>query len=379
MSTSQLPGAFESRDNPPFEWYRRMQEESPVHYDAQREVWDIFRYEDVTQVLRDHTAFSSNFLAPDIPRPITDDDPTLFKSMLRVDGDVHDRRRDFAADRFAPGTISILRPRIEEIADALLTRLAGKDRTELIGEFASQLPLTVIADLLGIPPDDRELFKAVDPADFIQIGDLDQEHHQIHQKMDKYFSELLAERAGGDGDDLITLAATAGALSQEEKIAFCISIFIAGSITTTTLIGGAIWHFVNQNLTDELRSGSIDREKAIEEVIRYRSPVQSVTRKVIHPVELGGKQIKEGDVTTAWLGAANRDPGVFTAPDEFRPNRSPNPHIAFGGGEHFCFGAALGRLEGNVAIQTLLDRFDRIPPEGSETLPRHMLPPLVFE
>ncbi|ELY86503.1 cytochrome P450 [Natrialba taiwanensis] len=356
-----------------------MQEEDPVHYDAQRGIWDVFRYEDATRVLTDETTFSADIVSADTPRPVTDDDLSLIKSaMIRVDGDVHDQRRDFATTSFSPRGVDTLQPRIKEIADDLLTSLAGRDRVELLEEFSTQLPRAVTAELFDIPQEDREKFKELDIVNFTQVSSPDQEFLQIHQMVSEYFSELIAERADGEGDDLITLAATQEALSQEEKIGFCLALLIAGMATTNNLIAGAIRLFVNNNLINALQAGRIDREKAIEEVLRYRSPVQSATRRVTRPVELGGKQIKEGQPITVWIGAANRDPEVFTAPDEFRPERTPNPHMAFGRGEHFCLGSSLARLEGNVAIQTLLDRFDRIAPEESDTLPRHVLPQMIF-
>ena len=146
-------------------------------------------------------------------------------------------------------------------------------------------------------------------------------------------------------------------------------LLIAGNITTTNLVTNAVWCFDEHGVTDAVRTGDIDRKQAIEEVLRYRSPVQSLRRVATRDVELGGKTIEKGDLVTAWIGSANRDPDVFDAPDEFRPERSPNRHIAFGKGIHYCLGAPLARVEADVALKALLEQFDTIEPTEIDKKP----------
>ena len=187
--------------------------------------------------------------------------------------------------------------------------------------------------------------------------------------MGRYFAKLLEERQGGDGDDLVTLAANAVELSRGEKVGFCILLLLAGNITTTNLLTNTIWSFEEGGITNDVRTERIDHKQAIEEALRYRSPIQSLKWIATEDVELNGQQIQAGDVLTLWLGAANRDPEVFDAPDEFRPERGPNRHIAFGTGVHFCLGAHLARMEADVALGQLFERFDRLDADLSDPRP----------
>lgn len=198
---------------------------------------------------------------------------------------------------------------------------------------------------------------------------MQQERKAAQKEMGKYFAKLVKERQGGDGDDLITLAANADELSQQEKIGFCMILLLAGNITTTNLLTNAIWCFQEQGIMGDIRTGDIDRKKAIEEVLRYRSPIQEIQRVTSEDVELGGRQIAAGEVVNVWVGAANRDPEIFDDPETFRPERSPNQHLAFGKGIHYCLGAPLARLEADIALDQLLTRFDRIDAELSNLKP----------
>lgn len=148
--------------------------------------------------------------------------------------------------------------------------------------------------------------------------------------MSEYFSEFIDERADGGGDDLVTLAATADKLTHEEKIGFCILLLLAGNVTTTNLITNALWCFEEHDLIHPIRRGSISRTQALKEVLRYRSPVQSLQHVTMEPVELGGEEIEAGMFVTAWVGSANRDPAIFDVPTEFNPERRPNRHIPSG-------------------------------------------------
>lgn len=378
---SQPPAAIRSREGQlePFDWYAEMRRDSPVRYDEQRRTWDLFRYEDVNQVLSNHDSFTADITQADIdiPRASSENDGSLMQTMLSADPPEHDRLRGFVNDRFQPGTIRQNRSRIEEITDEFLDQLEGRDEIDLVDDFAYPLPVTIIAELLGIPPERRDQFKAwsdalvARPEDETEVAIKRnrQQREQAQKEMSEYFGELIEERQTEDGSDLITLAATTEELSREEQIGFCILLLLAGNVTTTNLITNAIWSFDEQNITEAVRTGDIDRQSAIEEVLRYRSPVQALRRVAVDDVEIGGQQIQKGDIVTPWLGAANRDPDVFEAPDEFRPERSPNPHIAFGKGIHYCLGAPLARLEADIALGGLLDRFGIIDPDLTNLQP----------
>lgn len=379
MSTTQPPDALRSRDRQlaPFEWYATMRQEAPVRYDPQRELWDVFRYEDVDRVLTDHEVFSTE-VDGDLGK---NDDQSPPKTMVRSDPPDHERLRGFVADRFTPGEMREFRPRIEDVADELFEPLADANRIDIVDDIAYPLPVIVIADLLGIPAEHRERFKAwSDDVTTRPNEDTDaaleatqNRIERARREMGTYFSELLTERAGGDDDDLVTLAANTDTLSHEEQIWFCILLLVAGNVTTTNFITNAIWCFDEGNVTDAVRTGTIDRTQAIEEVLRYRSPFQFMRRTTTEIVEMGGERIEPGETVVAWIGAANHDPTVFDAPSEFRPERSPNPHLAFGKGIHYCLGAPLARIEADVAIKALLEQFEVLVPEPGGKTPLRTL------
>ncbi|UPM41742.1 cytochrome P450 [Halocatena salina] len=359
----------------PFDWYAEMRQDDPVRYDERRQTWDVFRYEEVDRVLRDHETFSSDLTTADIQPPRVGDDDSGFRTMLRADPPDHGRLREFVNERFQPGTIRQNRARIEELTVKQLDQLEDERRIDVVSDLADPLPVSVIAELLGIPTDRREQFKEWSDALVTpDAEDTEQAHETQRQdawtEMQTYFSELIDERENGGGDDLITLAATARELDREETIGFCILLLIAGNVTTTNLITNAVWCFEEHDVTERVRSGEIDRTQAIEEVLRYRSPVQMVRRVATEDVKLGGRRITAGERVTPWIGSANRDPTMFDAPEAFRPERQPNPHLAFGRGIHYCLGAPLARIEADVALGELLDRFSTIEPDLTDRTPR---------
>lgn len=380
VGVGQSPEAIRSREGQlaPFEWYAEMRRENPVYFDEQRETWDVFRYEDVDRVLKDHDTFTANrALADDESSSDATDDMPMLKTMITTDPPEHDRLRGFVDERFQPGSIREYQSGVEKVMENLLNDFNGEEHLDFVEELSIPLPVIVIAELLDIPAERRDQFRewsnalVARPEDTTdeEVQRVQREQQQAQQEMGRYFATILAERQGGDGDDLITLAANAEDLSRGEKIGFCMLLLLAGNITTTNLLTNAIWSFEEQEITDEIRTGAIDHEAAIEEVLRYRSPIQSLKRIALEDVELNGQQIEAGDVITLWLGAANRDPEVFDAPDEFRPERKPNRHIAFGTGVHFCLGAHLARMEADVAMQYLFDHIERLDADLSDLEP----------
>ncbi|RJT01470.1 cytochrome P450 [Halococcus sp. IIIV-5B] len=379
-SARQHPAALQSRDAhlAPFEWYAEMRSETPVHYDEQRKTWDVFRYEDVDHVLRNYEQFSADRSDSDgDPSDDAGSDMSVLKTMISTDPPEHERLRGFVNERFQPGTLREYRPRLEELTDELIDGVEDTDRFDFVEEFAVPFPVTVIAELLGIPAERRDQFREWSSAIIARPDDpsedavqrMRRQRETAQKEMGQYFGKLLQERQSGEGDDLITLAATADELNMQEKIGFCMILLLAGNITTTNLLTNAIWSFEEQGITEAVRSGDIDRKRAIEEVLRYRSPIQEIQRVTTEPVELGGHEIETGEIVNVWVGAANRDPEVFDDPDAFRPERSPNQHLAFGKGIHYCLGAPLARLEADIALDRLLARFDRLDADLSELHP----------
>lgn len=346
-------------------WYAEMRQEQPVRYDEQRDRWDVFRYEDVNRILRDHETFATTHSSSDGA-----------KSMISEDPPEHGRLRNFSSSWFSPRTLREKRGRFEEIADELIDDIEP-GHVDIIPEFTHPYPVTVIAESLGLPIEDYDQFiewsdaaLRVPPRTESEDEITPEQQEQAMEEMNHYFSELINERSDGNDNDLITIAATNDELSHEEKITFCTGILVAGNITTINLITNALWCFKEFDLFDDIRTGSVDREQAIEEVLRYRSPAQSLRRIATQPVEIGGKEIGEGELVTAWNGSANYDPAVFDAPEEFLPERKPNRHISFGGGIHTCLGAPLARIEADIALERLLDRFEVIEPDLSDLSPQ---------
>ncbi|MCU4802717.1 cytochrome P450 [Halobacteria archaeon HArc-gm2] len=379
-SARQHPAALQSRDArlDPFEWYAEMRSEASVHYDEDRDTWDVFRYEDVDRVLREQETFSADRSGSSgDPSADAESDTAILKTMISTDPPEHERLRGFVNERFQPGALNDYRPRLEELTDELVDDLEDTGQFDFVDEFAIPLPVTVIAELLGIPAERRDQFKEWSNALIARPEDNSEEALQrmkrergaAQKEMGQYFAKLLKERQAGDGDDLITLAATTDELTTKEKIGFCMILLLAGNITTTNLLTNAIWCFQEQGIVEDVRSGDIDRKQAIEEVLRYRSPIQEIQRVTSEDVTLGETQIEAGEVVNVWVGAANRDPEVFDDPETFRPERTPNQHLAFGKGIHYCLGAPLARLEADIALDRLLTRFDRLDADLSDLQP----------
>jgi cytochrome P450 len=348
----------------PFGWYRTMRERTPVlHTDrgawSARGVWMVFRHADVQRVLSDHEAFSSEY-------------GNL--GLINTDPPRHRQLRNLVTLAFTPRAVEELRARIQEIVRDLLDGVAGAGGMDLIEEFAVPLPVTVIAELLGIPVTDRERFKLWSDA-IVTGGGERMGHSQAMIEMGSYFSDLLEERRRHPRADLVgdLLAARIDgeSLSQQDLLSFCVLLLIAGNETTTNLIGNAIICLdTHPQSLEQLRAEPDLLPTAIEEVLRFRSPVQSMFRVTKAEVELNGQRIPPGSQVVAWIGSANRDPLQFPDPDRFDIRRTPNRHLAFGHGIHFCLGAPLARLEGLIALDALLRRLPGLAVDRSHRLHR---------
>lgn len=344
----------------PFDWYREMRQTAPVRYDEHRGEWDVFRYETVESILRDPERFSS-------ARNPDDGGPA---SMLSSDPPVHTRLRSPTEGAFAPGEVAALEPEIRDLAERLVDEaVAGERRLDVVEDLARWLPTMTIAALLGVPPAERERFK--EWSDTLVAGPqltggdhegLAERQRVAQREMREYFGEVLDRRSVEPKDDLVShlLREAEDDLTRPELRGVVQLLLVAGNVTTTNLIANAVWCLANQDAIRKVRADEAGLESAIEEVLRYRSPVQWTSRIATEPVEIEGHMIDEGETIRTWLGAANRDPAVFDEPDRFVPDRAPNPHLAFGQGIHFCLGAALARLETRIALSTLLERIEAV-------------------
>jgi cytochrome P450 len=364
-----FPDALATRDRrlDPFDWYADRRAEAPLHWDADRGCWDVFAYDEVKRMLGDDETFSVN------PREATGFQPRgeqafLLETMLFQDPPKHDRTRDVVDEFFRPSAVKSLEPFIAEETRRLLAAAVEESDdgvVDVVDALAYPLPVIVIAKLLGVPAEDRDQFK--EWSDTIVEGtageeedaeDLQQRQMEAGMALANYFRELVADRREAPRDDLVTRIVEADAdLGEEEILGFCMLLLIAGNITTTNLVGNAVRTFGEEGFWP----GAGQREQAIEEVLRYRAPVQSMTRIAREDLTVAGKAVEAGDTLVCWLGAANRDGTQFADPDTFVPDRRPNQHLGFGYGTHYCLGAPLARLEATVAVRELLAEYDVTP------------------
>jgi cytochrome P450 len=344
----------------PFPWYRSMRETAPVYFDKQQYMWHVFRYDDVQRVLSDYASFSS-------ARGRGGDQP-LSASMISMDPPRHRQLRALTTQAFTPRAVDALAPRIQGIVNDLIEQVMARGQMDMIEDFSYPLPVIVIAELLGIPPADRARFKAwsdaiVSTSNTMGAGGMT--NWQAQREMVAYFTDIIAQRRREPGADLISglLAAQIEGqhLTTQELLGFCVLLLVAGNETTTTLLGNAMLCFTEQpEAWQRLRAEPALLPSAIEEVLRYLSPVQSMFRVAAKEVELGGQHIPEYARVLAWIGSANRDEAQFPNADEFDITRSPNRHIAFGYGIHYCLGAPLARLESRIALSAMLERFTTV-------------------
>ena len=334
----------------PFPWYRLMRAQAPVFFEPERQLWHVFGYPDVQRVLSEHAAFSSQFMAGG-------DDSALSSSLVATDPPRHRQLRALVSQAFTPRAVDDLAPRISAITDALLDQVDGTGHMDVVRDLAYPLPVIVIAEMLGVPADERDQFKTWSDAITSTTG----EGARAQQAMAAYFATLIEERRRRPRQDLVSALMAAQIdgehLSLPELLGFCVLLLVAGNETTTNLIGNAVLCFdESPGAFDELRHGPGLLPAAIEEVLRFRSPVQSMFRVVARPTMLGGHTLEPGQSVLAWIGSANRDEQAFADAERFDLRRNPTRHLAFGHGIHFCLGAPLARLEARIALTALLRR-----------------------
>jgi cytochrome P450 len=359
------------------ETYARMREHSPVHLqpglDGETPIWFVTRYDDVVAVLTDNTRFVLDpalAFTPDELRSREEASPVpvdarVNENLLSKDGDDHRRLRRLVTKAFTPRIVEQLRPRIEEIADELVDRVADRGSMELVDDFAFPLPITVIAELLGIPVEDQGRFREWSNS-FVLPPLTPELLEQLQRHTDEfvaYLDELFAARRAEPRDDLVTAlvqAEDAGDhLSESELYSMVVLLIVAGHETTVSLISNAVLALLsNPEELAHLRAEPSLIPAAVEELLRYDSPVErTIARWAAADTELGGKAIARGDFVIAVVGSANRDPDQFEEPDRLDLGRTAAAkHVGFGRGPHYCLGAPLARLETEIALTKLLAR-----------------------
>lgn len=341
--------------------YRRMRAARPVHFDERLRCYTIVRHEDVRTVLTDTASFSSDY-AEHAPGSILD--RSFERGMIAQDPPRHTRLRALVSRAFTLRSIADLEPRITRITRALVDAVAGQGTMEVNRDLAGVLPAMVIAELLGVPASDHAYFRGLSlriVANLERIvsgGDIDT---SAAVELDAYLRGVMTERRERPKDDLISRLIEAEIdgerLDERELLAFYKALLIAGNTTTTRLITSAVLSLIEHpGELARVRSDPGLLPSAIEEVLRWRPPVNIWFRVTAKDVDLAGVTIPAKQQIVTLLGSANHDEAVFPDPDRFDVARSPNPHLAFSTGPHFCLGASLARLEAQVALRVILDR-----------------------
>lgn len=346
----------------PFPAYRRLRAEAPVHWHPTPGFWVLTRHDDVVAVSRDPATFCSSrgILLSDIERPVV---PR--QSIIYIDPPEHAQYRKLVQPAFSPGRLRALEERIAELARELVDGLGEERVTDFVEAFAAPLPLLVIADMLGVPGADRARFKRWSDA-IIEAGTQPSAENmaQSFELLD-YFGHVVAERRERPGDDLISVLVHSEIdgerLEEFDLLMFCLTLLVAGNETTRNLLSqGALALATNPDQRALLAADAALMPRAVEEMLRWGSPVSSFMRVATRETELRGTRIGEGDRLLLLYASANRDEAVFGGDaEEFRVMRDATRHVAFGFGEHFCLGAQLARMEARIAFTQLSDRFAR--------------------
>jgi cytochrome P450 len=373
----------------PYAYYERLRRQGAVHW-LPPGLWLVTRYDDCLALLRDER-LSSDPSRADIFQALLPPgwgqgsavDRVTSKLLLFMDPPDHTRLRSLVQAAFSRRAVEELRPRVEAVTVDLLDQLS--DGSDLITEFAYPLPIIVIAELLGVPVEDRDRFGtwSKDLVQMVAVDDPDSEiipraNETMEQFLD-YFRCLVAERRRAPRDDLLTDLIEAEdrghRLTEDELMATCVLLLVAGHETTANLIGNGTLALLRHPLElDRFRTNPGLASSAVEELLRFDSPIQATARTTLEDIDIAGKSVGENERVVLLLGSSNRDPDVFDEPDALRLDRTPNSHLSFGGGIHFCLGAPLARLEARIALPALLERFPKISLQSEELEWRQTFP-----
>jgi cytochrome P450 family 142 subfamily A polypeptide 1 len=351
-----LAGEFYAEE--PHRWWRWMRDEAPVYWDERNEVWGITKYDDVMAIARAPKTFSN---AQGI-RP----DSGYIPMMISMDAPDHIRRRKLVSPGFTPRAVETKRPWLREVCDALVDEICERGECDFVWDFACWLPLIVIGDMLGMPAEERatllrwsdDLMRGLTTTDEAAAAAA----ATAASEWEVFIQGAIAQRRAEPSDDLLSLLVHAeidGERLDDHSLSMeALLILIGGDETTRHVITGGMYELMRDPAQRQLLIDDPSRiPTAVEEMLRWVTPIKNMARTVLHDVEVRGQQLREGDKLMLFYPSANRDDDVFDDPDRFDVGRDPNPHIAFGGhGPHYCLGHNLARLELTVAVETLLER-----------------------
>lgn len=358
----------------PYPLYHRLRAEDPVHWDPYLHAWVVTRYADVVAVFQ-------HFSADRTPTPerlsemglsqLAPLAQLMVRQMLFLDPPAHSRVRGLAAKAFTPRRVEVLRGHIQDIVDDLLNTVQPAGHMEVLADLGRPLPAIVTEELLGLPISDREQLTRWS-TDFAEVlgnfqhnPDRAQRVLRSVNEMVAYFQDAVREHRAHPRDDLISAFVTAeidgDRLTDEEIVANTIVTMVGGQETTTNLIGNGILSLLRHpDQLEKLRADYTLIPSAVEELLRYEAPSQHTARLAPNDIELGGKLIRKREAVIAVMGAANRDPERFPDPDQLDIYRQDNRHVAFAWASHFCFGAPLARLEGQIVFEAVLQRMPNL-------------------
>lgn len=353
----------------PYRIYHRLQQEEPVHLSPMG-VWIITRYEDVVKALRDPRLSSEQSQVARYSSRQRSDSPVVSlssKCLFFRDPPDHTRLRKLVSKAFNARVIEEMRLRIQKIVNELINKVEDTGAMDIIADISGPLPVRVISEMLGIPEADRRqlqqwshwLAHIFDP---MKSSNLGEEVNQAILDFRDYLSHLIAQRRQHPENDLISALIQARdegeKLTEDELLATCMLLFASGEETTVNLIGNGMFTLLRYpDQLAKLKQNPSLIQSAVEELLRYESPLQICGRTAIDNLEIGGKTIRKGPPVFLILGAANRDPAQFPHPERLDITRSDNRHLAFGDGIHYCLGSGLARTQGQIAINTLIQRF----------------------
>jgi cytochrome P450 len=375
-----------------YAWFQQMRQTQPVWYDEERRCWHVFRYADMYPIMTNYQLYSSerkrSSVSDQTASLAEEEKPRREKTILTTDPPEHRRYRNLVSAAFTPRAIERMRDRVAAITQELLDEARQTGRMDFASAIAYPLPTMVIADLLGVPRSDLPQFKRwADGLLRLQLGDAEvfrwQEQLGTHpdadhltrtfEEISNYFRLMLEERKRRPREDMMSLLLAAEVegkhLSFAETISFCTVLLLAGHITTTNLFNQAIRCFDEHPRTlDLLRRQPELMPRAVEEVLRYASPIWRMVRTTTEAVKIADVDIPRDAIIFAWLASANRDAEQFVEPERFDVQRTPNRHLAFGHGIHFCIGAPLARLEAAVALPMILQQLPNLRVEHEVSL-----------
>jgi cytochrome P450 len=360
----------------PYPVFRELRCEEPVHWCTGAGYWAITKYDDGLRIHRDPGTFCSG--QGMTMRGGELEDVKDVDTLITIDPPRHTRQRQLVSRAFTPRAVADLEPRIRTIVDELLDRVRPGDTIDFVDAVAAPLPITVIAELLGVPIEDRDRFIAWTNA---SVGRADPEYAQdaamaALSGQYEYFVDIVEQRRRQPEDDLISrlvaVQADVDDFSADDLLNLCFLLLAAGNETTRNLISGGVLGLIeNPGEKEKLQSGATPVTAGVEEMLRWWNPVIHMARTATRDVTIRDRQVRAGDQVVMFYGSLNRDEDVFGADaDSFRVDRDPNPHVSFGFGQHFCLGANLARLEARVMLEGLFERFSNVELDGDVQLLR---------